>query len=156
MIRAFADTNWLTALYFDQPTRTRILRAWSRKERPVLMTSLPVLLEARNVFARTTEENPCAEWKALLEDCGKGLQVTAHGWPEIVAEAEKLIDRYAHKGSVSTADCVVLASAWISGASWFLSFDQNSGARALASVLKMAVYPEVNIRDKQLAAQFRM
>jgi hypothetical protein len=55
----------------------------------------------------------------------------------------------------STGDCLVVASAWISGAGWFLSFDQKSGARVLASVLKMAVFPELSIREKQSAADFR-
>ena len=155
MSRAFADTNWLAALYFDQPSRSRVLRSWSRGHRPALLTSLPVLLEARNVFARVSKEPACPEWKCLREDCGAGLSVTPHSWPEIAGEAEKLIDRYAHKAALSTADCLVVASASISGAAWFLSFDQNSGARALASVLKMAVFPELNARDKKMIAALK-
>lgn len=155
MIRAFADTNWLVAQYFDQPSRSRVLRSWSRRQHPVLLTSLPVLLEARNVFARISKVPDCPEWKWLQEDCGGGLLPTPHGWREIAGEAEKLIDRYACKAVVSTADILVVASASLSGAAWFLSFDQSSGARALASVLRMAVFPELNARDKELTTGLR-
>lgn len=155
MIRAFADTNWLAALYFNQPSRTRVLRSWSRRHNPVLFVSAPVLLEARNVFARATRERNSAEWQALVEDQGNGLTLTPHDWSEIVGQAEELTDRYAHKGTISSGDLLVVASAVLSGATWFLSFDQNSGARALASVLKLAVFPKLTMRDDAVAAQLK-
>jgi predicted nucleic acid-binding protein len=155
MSRAFADTNWLVALYFDQPSRSRILRSWSRREKPTLLSSSPVLLEARNVFARASGEAASQEWKSLLTDCGSGLLVAPQSWSEIVAEAERMIDRYSQKATISAGDYLVVASAWLSGATWFLSFDQNSGARALASVLRMAIFPELSSRDKAIIARLQ-
>jgi len=78
-----------------------------------------------------------------------------HEWTEIVEQAAELTGRYAHKATISSGDLLVVASAFLSGATWFLSFDQNSGARALANVLKLTVFPNLTARDQKLAAHLK-
>lgn len=77
---------------------------WRSWHDPLLFVSAPVLLEARNVFARASRELNSAEWQALVADQGNGLTLTPHDWSEIVAQAEELTDQYAHKGTISSGD----------------------------------------------------
>ena len=76
-MNAFADTNWLVAAYFLEAASNRheIVERYSRRHGQPWIISQVVLLEARNVFARTAKEKNPEEWADLQSDLGRRVLV---------------------------------------------------------------------------------
>ncbi len=140
----FADTNWLEALYFEsidpiQQAREAIAQKFMRRHGGQLAISHPVYLEARNVFSRTAKESEPEEWRRLVADFGGLIYLDPMNWDLVRRDAFALFAKYSHRARIGTLDVVILASAKLSGASHFLSFDQT--LKALASAEGLRVFP---------------
>ncbi len=156
-MRIVVDTNWLVAGYFIKlnQSRSEIVRRFAERGDVPWTVPAPALFEARNVFAAYSGQVNCPEWKRLRMDIGLKLLLPLCSWEEIVKKAEELSDRFATKGRVGTFDLLILATAFKAEATHFLSFDSNSGLRAMAAVMKLKVFPELTGEDKQRVAALR-
>ena len=153
----YADTNWLEALYIaphsddrDAQQRERIVERFMRKQRGPLVLSHVVLLEVRNVFSRVTGESQPREWQQLQADFGGRLFVDPMNWDLLRRECEALFGRYASKLQLGTFDTAIVASARLTGASRFLSFDNR--AKALATAEGLKVFPPLDAEGKRFVA----
>lgn len=156
-MKIVADTNWLVAAYIvklDQPRTEIVHRFIERCDLPWIVPP-PALIEARSVFASYTNTPKSPEWERLKGDLGHKLLPSPHSWEEIALKAEELSDRFSPKARVGTLDLLILAAAVKAEATHFLSFDSNSNTRGLAAVLKLKVFPDLTVADKQRAAAFR-
>ncbi len=150
----FADTNWLAVVYFaslpgkpkhasNRKTVERFMRLHGGK----LVLSHIVLLEARNIFSRLTNESEPEEWTELQSDFNGKLYVDPMNWHLLRRETESLFTRYSCKESIGSLDALIVASAKLAGATRFLSFD--SLAAALASAEGIEAFPPLNSEGKR-------
>jgi predicted nucleic acid-binding protein len=154
----YADTNWLEAVYItpqggEAIRRRQIVERFARHHGGALVISHVVLLEARNVFSRTTGEKVPAEWALLEADFGGRLHIDSMNWDLLRRECYALFARYAWKTQLGTFDVAIIASAKLAGATQFLSFDTT--AKALAVAEGIAVFPSLDHDGKQRLAQLK-
>jgi hypothetical protein len=154
----YADTNWLEAIYIgpkdlESQRRREIVDRFMRRHGGPLALSHIVLLEARNVFRRTTGERNPAEWALLEADFDGRLYVDPMNWDLLRRECYVLFDKYAWKASIGTFDVAIVASAKLAGATQFLSFDAT--AKALAVAEGMQVFPPLSPAEKRIVAQLK-
>jgi len=133
----FADTNFLTALFFqartDQQARNKTAIQFLRREKFPLAVSPIVLLEARNVFSRSAKKQDPEEWHELEKD-GRFYRDPMN-WDLLRNEVFALVSRYGHKANLGTFDLAIVASARLAGATRMLSFDGQVAALSLAEGL---------------------
>lgn len=156
-MKVFADTNWIVAAYFRRldPKRTFVVDRFSAKfDRPWMVSAI-VALECENTFRLIGAHAEPPEWRSLQSDFGSRLNQTEDSWISIEAKAKVLFRQFSCKSRIGTLDTMILASAILAGATHFLSFDSNSNLRALASVLKLKVFPELTPEDKRRMTAFR-
>lgn len=149
----FADTNWLVALYSASPERKEDSRRvtvarFMRKHGGQLALSHIVLLEARNIFSRLTDKAVPEEWTELEADFNGRIYVDPMNWSLLRRDAEVLFSRYSWKEKIGSLDTLIVASARLSGATCFLTFD--SLAAALATAEGIEVFPPLNAEGKRL------
>ncbi len=158
---AFADTNWLEAIYF-RPTaaasdaarqRHAVVERRMRRLAAPLLTSQIVLLEARNVFGRLAGVPRPAEWDQLLNDFNLRIFVDPMNWDLVRQETNLIFEKFSHKAAVGTFDAALIASAVLTGARELLSFDEQ--LKAIGSALGFKVFPELGPRGKAVLAQLR-
>ena len=151
----FADTNWLTAMFFetDQPERTATVRRYLRTHGGPLALSHIVYLEARNVFSRNSGEPEPVEWAELQAGLNGRFYLDPMNWDLLRREVFGLAARYAPKASLGTFDLALLASARLAGATRLLSFDETLKAVAVAEGLP--VFPPLQAAGKALLAKLR-
>jgi predicted nucleic acid-binding protein len=159
-MRAFADTNWLEALYFKPDPQDRkaiardaIVQRRMRKQSGPLLVSHVVLLESRNVFGRVAGSPHPQEWEDLLSDFNGRIFVDSMNWDALRQETNRLFERYRHKTTDGTFDATLLASAQLAGAREFLSFDEP--LKAIAAALELKVFPELGPEGKALLGRLR-
>lgn len=157
-MNAFADTNWLEALYFipdplDQEglKRASIVERRMRRHTGPLLISHIVLLEARNVFSRLTGTAKPEEWNKLLADFNGRIYVDPMNWDLLRQETNALFERFSHKSVIGTFDATLLASARLAGAQEILSFDER--LKAIASCCELQVFPKLGPEGKSLRSQ---
>ena len=151
----FADTNWLVAAYFirQEASRTAIVERFTRKHGAPWVVSQVVLLEARNVFGWVSRTTMPAEWERLESDLGGRIFVDTMQWDMVRQKTLELFGRYSHKAAVGSFEAVLVASALLTGATHFLSFDGR--AKSLAAAERLAVYPELTPAEKALLLKLR-
>ena len=156
----FADTNWLASTYIEpHPDDAEALRRRQAVERFMrrhggqLVISHIVLLEARNVFSRITEEEEPWEWQMLEADFDGRLYVDPLNWDLLRQECQRLFAKYAWKTAIGTFDTAIIASLKLAGGTRFLSFDAT--ARALAAAEGITVYPELGAAERQILARLK-
>ena len=154
----FADTNWIEAMFFnltdaDKKSRSAIVQRYLRRERGPIGLSHLVYLEARNVFTRTSGEAEPKEWSQLRQDLNGRFYLDPMNWEFLRRDTFDLIARYGHKATLGTFHLALLASARLSGATRFLSFDQTLKAVAVAEGLD--VFPALNSTGQQLLAKLK-
>jgi uncharacterized protein with PIN domain len=156
-MRLFADTNWLVASYFNilDDDRSAIVGRFARKHDRPLMVAPMVYLEARNAFSWIARSSNPKEWQLLQADLGSKLVLLPIDWAAISTKAEDMFTRYSHRAKLGAFDVILVASALLSEATHFLSFDTNSNARSLAATVKLKVFPELVSADKQRLADLR-
>jgi predicted nucleic acid-binding protein len=146
---AFADTNWLFSLYYQTRDTVHVLE-WA--EQPsTLVLSGPVLAECSCLFWRAGDR--LVELEADIRS--KRLIETGYSFESLVEEAKPLWRRYTSRFPISTLDMLHVIAARRFGCSWFLSFDSQSGCRALASVLGLKVFPPLTTADREIVSKLR-
>jgi predicted nucleic acid-binding protein len=151
----FADTNWLVAACFQEKDEDRagIGERFTRRHNLAWVTSHVVLLEARNVFAWLAKATEPQEWRRLQADLGGRIYVDTMDWDRVRQQTLQLFARYSHKAQLGTFDTVLVASAILTGATHFLSFDGK--LKALAAAERLRVFPELTDADKTVLAKLR-
>lgn len=154
----FADTNWLEAIYFEstdnkQQQREATVQRYMRKHGGQLAISQLVYLEARNVFSRTAQESEPEEWRRFVADFNGLIYLDPMNWDFVRRDAFVLFQRYSHRVAAGTFDMAILASAKLSGATRFLSFDETLKALSFAEGLD--VFPPLAPEGKQLLARLK-
>jgi predicted nucleic acid-binding protein len=156
----FADTNWLASTYIEPRAddteavrRREIVERFLRRHGGQLVISHVVLLEARNIFSRITEEREPREWQMLEADFDGRLYVDPMNWDLLREECQQLFSKYAWRTAIGTFDTAIIASLKLAGGTRLLSFDTT--ARVLAAAEGIAVYPELAAAEKQLLARLK-
>jgi predicted nucleic acid-binding protein len=148
---AFADTNWLFSTYYNTRDHAAVQR-WRKMEQPqTLVVSEAVLAECRCNFWRAGDRIGALESDVrarLFVDCG-------YTFVEMTAMADELFRKYVPRCNVGTLDLLHIAAAKRFGCRWFLSFDSNSGCRAVAHAENLKVFPELNAVDRRWIAKFK-
>lgn len=80
------------------------------------------------------------------EDLTEGvrLRVESVDWTDAFQQAESLARRFARTLRPGGHDLLLVAAAVAMGATWFLSFDQDSRQRSLASAARLRVWPPLD------------
>lgn len=81
---------------------------------------------------------------------GLRLRLEFVDWTEAFQQAESLARRFSRALRPGGHDLVLVASAVVMGATWFLSYDRNSRQRSLASVAGLQVWPPMDKEEKGL------
>lgn len=144
----FADTNWLTAIYFEVDSeRQKTVERFMRKNGGKLALSHVTLVEAHNIFSRLAKKSDPDEWGELQDDFNGKIYVDPMNWHLLRRETEFLFARYSCKETIGSLDALIVASAKLAGATRFLSFD--SLAAALATAEGIEVFPPLNSEGKR-------
>jgi predicted nucleic acid-binding protein len=154
-VTVFADTNWVVATYFIKADeqRTAVVERFMRQQGQPLIISHIVLLECSNVFPWTARERNPAEWDNFQTDLGRKFLVDTMQWDMLRPRTGELCERYSHRGRFGTFDLALVASALLTGAQIFASFD--SQCRALAAAQRLKVFPKLLAAEKQILAGLR-
>jgi hypothetical protein len=147
---AFADANWLFALYYETRV-SAVVRQWAEKGSSTLVVSQPVLAECRCNFWRAGDRVLALESDLRarrLIDCG-------YTFEDLATASKDLFQRFAPRCNIGTLDLLHIQAAKRFGCRWFLSFDSASGCRAVAVALGLKVFPEVNEQDREVAKRLR-
>lgn len=148
---AFADANWLVAAY-HVCRESHSVEDWVRMGPSTLIVSAPVLAEAQCNFWRIGNR-----WPALAADIRMGKYVSCgQTFESLVVLAAALFQKFAPRCNVGTLDLLHLAAARDFGCRWFLSFDSQSGCRALAYGLGLKLFPAVNPVDRDWLKKLRL
>lgn len=154
----YADTNWLTAMFFDLSgtpvaERNAIVRRFLRSEGGILGISPVAWLEARNVFARTAGESNPPEWRELSAGLGGRFYLDPMSWDLMRREVWALVDKWAWKQTLGTFDLAIVASLRLAGATRLLSFDE--GLKALVVADGLEVFPPLTDQGLAKLAKLR-
>ena len=148
---AFADTNWLFSTYYRTRERAEVERWAAHAGAQTLVVSEAVLAECRCNFRRAGDRLGALESDVrarLFVDCG-------YTFAQMMTMADDLFHRYAPRCNVGTLDLLHIAAAKRFGCRWFLSFDSNSGCRAVAHAEHLKVFPELNPTDRRWLAKLK-
>jgi hypothetical protein len=146
---AFADSNWLFALYYETRA-SKDVRKWASTP-STLVVSGPVLAECYCNFWRAGDRARALESDLRAKrfvDCGYTFEELAHS-------ATDLFRKFAPRCNVGTLDLLHIHAATRFGCRWFLSFDSASGCRAVAAAVGLKVFPELDHRERALLANLR-
>lgn len=146
---AFADANWLVASYHASK-RDLHLNIWAEHHSTLIVTGV-VLAEAQCALWRLGDRAgalaAAVQSKSIL-DCG-------YTFESLTREAGPVWKKYSQRFNIGTMDTLHVVAALRFGCPWFLSFDINSGCRALASVVGSKVYPDLTADDRKIIAKLR-
>lgn len=146
---AFADTNWLVSTYHETRNSAAV-REWARRGPSTIIISVAVMAECQCNFWRLGDQ-----WAALQHDAQSGLWIDCgQTFEALVGLAEDMFRRYAARCNAGTLDLLHVAAARRFGCRWFLSFDSNSGCRAVAHSEKLKLFPPVNAQDRAWLKKF--
>jgi predicted nucleic acid-binding protein len=140
-LSAYADTSFLYSLYVQQVHSARAAAYMARADSPLPLTTLGrfALLNAirLSVFRQLLDPpSAIADLQTLEVDIKSGiLALTPCDWPAVHAEAERLSTKYTKEGGYRTVDILHVATAVVSDATVFLTFDQSQARLATAEGL---------------------
>lgn len=147
---AFADANWLFALYYETRASAQV-RRWATMAPSTVVVSQPVLAECWCNFWRAGDRALAldSDLRARrLIDCG-------YTFEDLASACKDWFRRFAPRCNIGTLDVLHIQAAKRFGCRWFLSFDSASGCRAMAAVLGLRVFPELNDQDREIARRLR-
>ncbi len=147
---AFADANWLFALYYETRA-SEMVRQWASRGPSTLIVSGAVVAECRCNFWRAGDRVLALEADLRARrfiDCG-------YTFEDLSAMSADCYRRFVPRCNIGTLDVLHLQAAKRFGCRWFLSFDSASGCRALASLLGLKVFPEMNDHDREILGRLR-
>jgi predicted nucleic acid-binding protein len=146
---AFADTNWIISTY-HQTRDSGVVREWAETGESTIVLSSAVLAECQCNFWRIGNQ-----WPLLVRDCKSGVWVNCgQTFEDMVALASDLFRRFSPRCNIGAFDLLHIAAARKFGCRWFLSFDSNSGCRAVAHASGMRVFPLLNAQDRSWLKKF--
>lgn len=146
---AFADANWLVSTYHETRDSASV-REWAARGQSTVVISVAVLAECQCNFWRLGNQ-----WPALADDARSGLWIDCgQSFEAMTRLADDLFRRYAPRCNVGTLDLLHIAAARRFGCQWFLSFDVNSGCRAVAHACKLKLFPPLHAQDRDWLKQF--
>ena len=138
---AYADTSFLYSLYVQQLHSARASAYTAGADRPLPLTTLGrfELLNAirLSVFRQLLDPRlAIVDLQTLEADIRSGiLELTPCDWPAVHAEAERLSAKYTKEDGYRTMDILHVATAVVSDATVFLTFDQSQARLADAEGL---------------------
>lgn len=147
---AFADANWLFALYYETRVSAQV-RKWAATGPSTLIVSGPVLAECRCNFWRAGDRALALESDLRARrfiNCG-------YTFEDLVTASGEWFRRFAPRCNIGTLDVLHIQAAKRFGCRWFLSFDSASGCRAVAAMLGLKVFPELNDQDREIRNRLR-
>jgi predicted nucleic acid-binding protein len=145
----YLDANFVAALHFGIRGQTELAEKFVRKNSEPFLLSELAELECRRAFAIRSGKQHSENWKRLVSLVEEGVWVREPlQWKPVLERCEQLIDRFGIKLKAGTLDTMHVAHALHSGCTRFLSFDNDSNARALAVSCRLKVYPELTAREK--------
>jgi predicted nucleic acid-binding protein len=146
---AFADTNWLFSLYYE--TRdSHWVRQWAARPSTIVLSGM-VVAECRCTFWRAGDRI-----EALESDIrARRFIDSGYSFESLAEEARGHWRRFSPRFNLGTLDMLHVMAARRFGCSWFLSFDSQSGCRALASALGMKVFPGLITADRDILCKLR-
>jgi hypothetical protein len=147
---AFADSNWLFALYYETGASNHV-REWAGAAPSTLVVSGPVLAECRCTFWRAGDRAQALDSDLRARrfiDCG-------YTFEDLASASKDSFRRFAPRCNVGTLDLLHIQAAKRFGCRWFLSFDSASGCRAVAAAQGLKVFPALNDQDRQILKRFR-
>lgn len=147
---AFADANWLFALYYETRASEQV-RKWAGNGLSTIIISAPVLAECRCNFWRAGDRISALESDLRAKrftDCG-------YTFEDLSANAGEWFRRFAPRCNIGTLDLLHIQAAKRFGCRWFLSFDSASGCRAVAAAVGMNIFPELNEQDREILRRLR-
>jgi predicted nucleic acid-binding protein len=140
---AFADANWLVSAYHETRDSAAV-RDWARRGQSTVVISAAVLAECQCNLWRLGNQ-----WPVLEQDVRTGLWIDCGQTFEALAFlARDLFRRFAPRCNVGTLDLLHIAAARHFGCRWFLSFDTNSGCRAVAHQCRLRLFPPLQDHDR--------
>ena len=142
---AFADSNWLFAIYYRTPKTLSALTDWASRPSTLIVSEV-VIAECRCAFWRKGDRVEALESDLRMKryvDCGETFG-------SLHSAAPDLWRRYCPKFNLHTNDTLHVLAARKFGCPWFLSFDVESGCRALAVAVGLKVYPPLSSRDREI------
>lgn len=148
----FADTNWLTAMYFESHKQADTVARFLRSQKSSLAVSQIVMLEARNVFSRQAGENEPREWKKFEEDTR--FYRDPMNWDLLRRDVFGLIFRYGAKENLGSFDLAMVASARLAGATRMLSFDAQVAALSVAEGLE--IFPDLTDEGRKVLSRLKL
>ncbi len=147
---AFADANWLFALYYETRVSAQV-RKWAAMGPSTVVVSQPVLAECWSNFWRAGD-------RALALDSdlrARRLINCGYTFEDLASASKEWFRRFAPRCNIGTLDLLHIQAAKRFGCRWFLSFDSASGCRAMAAVFGLKVFPEPNDQDREIARRLR-
>ncbi len=146
---AFADSNWLFSLYYETRDSHRI-RDWAGEPSTIILSG-PVLAECRCAFWRAGNRI-----EALETDMrAKRFIEAGYGFESLVEEARPHWKRLSPRFNLGTLDMLHVLAARRFGCTWFLSFDTQSGCRALAAAFGLKVFPALTTGDREILSKLK-
>ncbi len=145
----YLDANFATALHFNIRGQTQLAEKFVRKNSAPFIFSELAELECRRAFMLRTGKPNSENWTRLMSLVSAGAwQRETLEWKRVLERSTQLIDRFGAKLKAGTLDTLHVAVALNSGCTRFLSFDNDSNARALAVSCRLKVYPDLTAHEK--------
>jgi predicted nucleic acid-binding protein len=145
----YLDANFAAALHFNIREQTALAEKFVRKNSAPFIFSELAELECRRAFLLRTGKPNSDTWARLQSLVASGVwQRESTDWKSVLERSKQLIDRFGMSLKAGTLNTLHVAHALHSGCTKFLSFDNDSNARALAASCRLKVYPELTPQEK--------
>jgi predicted nucleic acid-binding protein len=145
----YLDSNFAAALHFNIRGQTPLAEKFVRKNSAPFIFSELAELECRRAFLLRAGKPTSDAWMRLQSLITSGVwQREPTEWRSVLTRSEELIDRFGTKLKAGTLDTLHVAHALHLGCTRFLSFDNDSNARALAASCRLRVYPDLTPHEK--------
>ena len=145
----YLDANFATALHFNIRGQTETAQRFVRKNSAPFIFSELSELECRRAFILRSGKLNSENWLRLLALVEQGAwRREPVEWKPLYSQAQQLIDRFGKRLKTGTLDTLHVAHAVCSGCTRFLSFDNDSNARALAASCRLKVFPELTTQER--------
>lgn len=147
-MRLAADSSALVRLYLAAEGTDAMSRFLATDAKVISVSEL-ARVEVLNVLLRDPSLGAAAKFEEDLDE-GVRLRLESVDWPDAFQQAESLARRFSRTLCPGGHDLVLVATALVMGASWFLSFDRNSRQRLLAAAAGLQVWPPLDKDEKGL------
>ena len=141
-----ADSSALVRLYSEDRPIESLERFLAEGDKTLSVSALARVETLNALLGRGRRDD------RFLADLQEGLRLRLEpvDWLAAFQHAESLARRFAGTLRPGGHDLVLVAAAAVMGGTWFVSFDQSSHQRALASAAGLRVWPPLNKDEKGL------